>query len=218
MMDKNNLAAMIDHTLLKPDAVKQEIEKLCREANEYGFFSVCVNPVFVSLSRGLLAGSRAKVCTVIGFPLGANRTDIKLFEAERALFDGADELDMVIALHAVKNGEWDSVKREIASLKNLCKDKILKVILETCCLDDAQIVQSCRIAAEAGADFVKTSTGFSSGGAESRIVRLMRETVGPSLGVKASGGIKSLEAAMSMIESGASRLGTSRGLEILGQL
>lgn len=212
------LAAMIDHTLLKPDAAPSDIVRLCAEADAYGFCSVCVNPSFVSLASKSLKNPAVKVCTVVGFPLGASATAVKVFEAQKALEDGASEIDMVAAIGMAKAGKWDFVKEDILSVTKAVKAKVpsavVKVIFETCLLDDAQIRELCRICTEAGVDFVKTSTGFSTGGATVHHVSLMKESVGDGIRVKASGGIRSYADAMAMIEAGADRLGTSAGIAI----
>lgn len=205
----------IDHTNLKQDATKEDIKKLCDEAISYDFMSVCVNPDFVKFASDLLLDSEVKVCTVIGFPLGASTTRTKVFETKDALKNGADEIDMVINVSALKDKNYDFVKNEIASIKKVCKKHILKVILETCLLTDEEIVAACKLAKEAKADFVKTSTGFSKGGATVEAVKLMRETVKDSMGVKASGGIKTHEDLIKMIDAGANRIGTSSGTKIL---
>ena len=205
----------IDHTNLKQDATREEIKKLCEEAISYDFMSVCVNPDFVKFASDLLLDSEVKVCTVIGFPLGASTTRTKVFETKDALKNGADEIDMVINVSALKDKNYDLVKNEISSIKKVCKKHILKVILETCLLSDEEIVAACKLAKEARADFVKTSTGFSKGGATVEAVKLMRETVKDSMGVKASGGIKTHEDLIKMIDAGANRIGTSSGTKIL---
>ncbi len=210
-----NIAGLIDHTALKPDTTKAQIEKLCSEAIEYGFASVCVNPCYVSLCSQLLKDSKIKVCTVIGFPLGATTTAIKAAEASEAIQNGAKEVDMVINLGAVKTGDFDYVKQDIAAVVQAAKGKALvKVILETCLLTDEEKKVCCRICKEAGADFVKTSTGFSTGGATVEDIRLMRDIVKPDLGVKASGGIRDYETAKAMIDAGASRIGASASVAI----
>lgn len=211
-MDYNKL---IDHTNLKQDAQEADIIKLCDEAKEHHFASVCVNPNYVSLCKERLAGSDVKVCTVIGFPLGQTTTTAKIDETKDAIFEGADEIDMVINVSWIKDKRYDKVLYEIQRLKRYCHDRILKVILETCLLSDEEIVKACEIAKEAGADFVKTSTGFSKGGATVHAVELMRKTVGPDMGVKASGGIKTKEDMVKMVEAGASRIGTSSGVELV---
>lgn len=211
-MDYNKL---IDHTNLKQDAQEADIIKLCDEAKEHHFASVCVNPNYVSLCKERLAGSDVKVCTVIGFPLGQTTTTAKIDETKDAIFEGADEIDMVINVSWIKDKRYDKVLYEIQRLKRYCHDRILKVILETCLLSDEEIVKACEIAKEAGADFVKTSTGFSKGGATVHAVELMRKTVGSDMGVKASGGIKTKEDMVKMVEAGASRIGTSSGVELV---
>lgn len=208
-----NLAKYIDHTILKAVATKQDVTKLCAEAAQYGFASVCVNPFWVSLCADLLKGSGVKVCTVIGFPLGANASNVKAFEAELAIKEGADEVDMVINIGALKSGMLDVVKEDIAAVRESSKGKTLKVIIETSYLTEEEKKTVCKICAECGVDFVKTSTGFSDAGAKAEDVKLMAEASG--LAVKASGGIRSKEDALKMIEAGASRLGTSAGVKIV---
>lgn len=214
-MDSKKIASMIDHTLLKPEATPAQIEKLCAEAREYHFASVCVNPVFVPLAAKLLAGSDVKTCCVVGFPLGAISPEQKAAEAASCAAMGADELDMVIALGAAKSGNWELVKHDIAGVVKAAGGRTVKVIIETCLLTDEEKVMACHMAKEAGAHFVKTSTGFSTGGATAADIALMRKTVGPEMGVKASGGIRSYETAMEMIEAGANRIGASAGIEIV---
>lgn len=212
-----NIAKYIDHTLLKPEATPAQIEKLCAEAREYGFASVCVNSSFVPLVKKLLTGSSVKVCTVIGFPLGAMSTEGKCDEALYALGDGADELDMVINIGRLKEGNIGYVFDEISQLATIAHDgkAILKVIIETSLLADGEKKRACKLAKDAGADFVKTSTGFTSGGATVEDVRLMRNAVGKKMGVKASGGISDHKTALAMIEAGATRIGTSKGVAIV---
>lgn len=210
-----NYAKYIDHTLLKADATIKEITKLCEEARQYGFMSVCINPSYIPLCKELLKGSEVKVCTVVGFPLGMMASSAKAFETKQALLDGADEIDMVINIGKLKDKEYDYVKAEIAELKHICKDKILKVIIETCLLTDEEKVKACQLAKEAGADFVKTSTGFSKGGAVASDIKLMRDTVGLEMGVKASGGVSTFDDMLKMIENGATRIGTSHGVDIM---
>lgn len=210
-----NYVKMIDHTLLKQDAAADQIEKLCREAVSCGFCSVCVNSSFVSLCAGLLKDTDVKVCTVIGFPLGAMSTGAKAAEAALAVKDGAQELDMVIHTGMAKSGNWDYVKKDIEAVVQAAEGRALvKVILETCLLTDEEKEKACLAAKEAGADFVKTSTGFSTGGAIVDDIRLMRRTVGPEMGVKASGGIRCLADVQAMVEAGADRIGTSAGIRI----
>ncbi len=214
-MDKKTIAAMIDHTLLKPEATPAEVEKLCREAAEYHFASVCVNPVYIPLAAKLLQGSGVKVCCVVGFPLGAVSPEQKAAEAASCRAMGAEELDMVIAVGAAKAGDWDLVERDIKGVVEAAAGKTVKVIIETCLLTDDEKVKACLAAKRAGADFVKTSTGFSKGGATAEDIALMRKTVGPEMGVKASGGIRDYAKAMTMIEAGASRIGASAGIAIV---
>ena len=213
-MEMNRL---IDHTLLKADASISNIEKLCNEALNYHFASVCVNPGFVPLASKLLKGSDVKVCTVIGFPLGATLPKAKHAETLLAVEAGAEEIDMVINVSMAKEHQFDYVENEIRLVKEACADKILKVILETCLLTDDEIVSCCKAAVNAGADFVKTSTGFSKGGATTHAVKIMRDTVGPNFGVKASGGIHSYEEALDMVNAGANRIGASCGVEIVNR-
>lgn len=214
-MNKKDLARMIDHTILKADATEMEVEKLCTEALEYSFASVCINPSMVEKAANMLKGSDVKVCTVIGFPLGATTTEVKAFETEDVIKKGATEVDMVINIGKLKEGNIEYVKKDIEAVVNAAKGKALtKVIIETCLLTDEEKVTACKLSKEAGADFVKTSTGFSTGGATASDIKLMRETVGPDLGVKASGGVRSLEDAMAMIENGATRIGASASIAI----
>jgi len=212
-----NLAKMIDHTLLKPDATQEEIAQLCFEARKYGFASVCVNPTWVSLCAQLLKGSPVKVCTVIGFPLGATSSETKAFETETAIRQGATEIDMVINIGALKARDLETVARDIRGVVNAAhaKNIIVKVIIETALLTDEEKTIASLISKEAGADFVKTSTGFAGGGATVHDVELMRRAVGPQMGVKASGGVRSFEDAESMIKAGATRIGASAGVKIL---
>ena len=206
---------LIDHTLLKPDATPEQIVKLCDEAKQFDFMSVCVNPAYVPLASACLKNSNVKVCTVIGFPLGMNLTRNKIDEAKLAIAQGADEIDMVINVGMLKAGEDDYVKEEIKLLKEVAGQRVLKVIIETCLLTDEEKVRVCLLAKDAGADFVKTSTGFSTGGATTHDVKLMRETVGPEMGVKASGGVRTHEDLLAMVEAGANRIGTSNGTKII---
>jgi len=213
----STVASLIDQTLLKPEASKETILGLCSGARSRGFATVCVNPYWVEVARRELDGSSVKVCTVIGFPLGANETATKVCEAERALFQGAGELDMVLNIGALRGNDSDFVLREISQLVQLAHTggALLKVILETCLLNEQEKREACRLAVQAGADFVKTSTGFSKSGATLEDVRLMRAEVGDRTGVKASGGIRTLSALREMVRAGANRIGTSSGLEIL---
>ncbi|MCA1036283.1 MULTISPECIES: deoxyribose-phosphate aldolase [Bacillus] len=214
-----NVAKMIDHTLLKADATKEQIEVLCSEAKEYSFASVCVNPAWVSYASELLEGSGVDVCTVIGFPLGASTPEVKAFETKNAIENGATEVDMVINIGALKSGSSDLVEADIRAVVEVAKGKALtKVIIETSLLTEEEKVLACELAIKAGTDFVKTSTGFSTGGATVEDIRLMRKTVGPEIGVKASGGVRSTEDAQQMIEAGATRIGASSGVAIVNGL
>ncbi|KAF1304354.1 deoxyribose-phosphate aldolase [Candidatus Enterococcus willemsii] len=210
------LNRMMDHTILKADTPREEVLRIIEEAKKYHFYSVCVNPVWVSLAAEELKGEPVAVCTVIGFPLGATTSETKAFETENAIKNGADEVDMVISVGQLKAGEYEAVQKDIEAVVAAAKDRALvKVIIESCLLTDEEIVKACELAKAAGADFVKTSTGFSTGGATTDAVRIMRETVGPEMGVKASGGIHNEAEALSMVEAGASRLGTSASVAII---
>lgn len=209
------IASYIDHTLLAAKATKSEIIKICKEAKEYSFASVCVNSYWVSTVSKELENSSVETCSVVGFPLGAMSTKAKAFEAKQAIEDGADEIDMVINIGELKAGNFDAVEADIKALKDVCKDKTLKVIIETCLLSDEEKITACELSLKAGADFVKTSTGFSTSGAKVEDVRLMRETVGDKAGVKASGGIHSYEEAINLVKAGASRIGASAGIKIV---
>ena len=214
-MEHKDIYKIIDHTLLKQDATSEEIKNLCKEALEYNFASVCVNPTNVELAAKILNGSLVKVCTVIGFPLGANTTKIKVLEAKDAVENGATEVDMVINIGRLKDKDYDYVKKDIEAVVNEVKGKaLIKVIIETCLLTDEEKVVACKLASEAKADFVKTSTGFSTGGATPFDVKLMRETVGENMGVKASGGIRTSEDAKELIKNGANRIGASASIKI----
>ncbi|PFO03664.1 deoxyribose-phosphate aldolase [Bacillus sp. AFS076308] len=211
-----NIAAMIDHTLLKADATKKQIETLCQEARDHKFFSVCVNPAWVSTAKELLNGSGVKICTVIGFPLGATTTETKAFETKNVIDLGADEVDMVIPIGALKDGNDQLVEQDIRAVVEVAKDRALtKVIIETSLLTDEEKKRACELAVKAGADFVKTSTGFSGGGATAEDIALMRQTVGPNIGVKASGGVRSTQDALSLMEAGATRIGASASVAII---
>lgn len=214
-MNRKQMAAMLDHTLLAADAQESQIEALCRQAAENGFASVCLNPCHVRRTAGLLDGSAVKVCTVIGFPLGACTTAVKAFEAQDAVKNGAQEIDMVMNIGALRSGDERAVYEDIRAVVEAAKPAIVKVILETCYLSDEQKRTACLLAKRAGARFVKTSTGFGPGGATAEDVRLMRETVGEEMGVKASGGIRTWEDACKMLQAGANRLGVSASLAIL---
>lgn len=214
-----NIAKMIDHTLLKADATKEQIVTLCEEAKQYTFASVCVNPTWVKAASELLNGTEVKVCTVIGFPLGASTSATKAFETEDAIKNGATEVDMVINIGALKDKNYDLVKEDIKAVVNAAKDKALsKVIIETSLLTNEEKEIACKLAVEAGADYVKTSTGFSTGGATIEDITLMRKTVGPDIGVKASGGVRSSEDTEKMIAAGATRIGASSGVAIVNGL
>jgi deoxyribose-phosphate aldolase len=210
-----NKAAYIDHTILKADAVKEQVLQVCREAKEFGFAAVCVNSARVPLCVEALAGSSVKVCAVVGFPLGAMLTEAKAFEAQAAVAAGAQEIDMVINIGALKDGDDAWVEEDVRQVKIACGDSLLKVIIEACLLTEEEKVRACRLAKRAGADFVKTSTGFSLHGATPEDVALMRCTVGDDMGVKAAGGIRTLADAEIMIRAGANRLGTSGGVAIM---
>ncbi len=210
-----NLAGLIDHTLLKPNATLKEIRYLCAEAIKYGFASVCVNPMWVKTCADLLAGHKPLVCTVIGFPLGANSSAVKAFEARQAVAEGAGEVDMVIAVGALKSGKKDHVLQDIRAVVQAASGVTVKVILETALLNDREKVDACLLAKKAGADFVKTSTGFSTGGATAADIALMRRTVGAGMGVKASGGVRNYEDLRLMVGAGASRIGASAGVKIV---
>ena len=218
-MKRSTLASYIDHTVLKPDTKESDVIKLCREALEYKFASVCINPSYVKLANSFLAGTEVKVCTVVGFPLGATTSETKAFEAAKAIEEGASEIDMVINVGALKSGKLELVEEDIRAVANACKGKaLLKVIIETCLLTDEEKVTACQLSKKAGADYVKTSTGFSTGGATPEDIALMRRTVGSEMGVKASGGVRTLEAALKMIEAGASRIGSSSSVAMISEL
>lgn len=212
---KDNIAWIIDHTNLHPDATKSDIEKLCKEALKWGTAAVCVHPYYVDICSKILSDSDVEVCTVIGFPLGANKKEVKAFETENALKDGASELDMVINIGALKNRQYDFVEHDIKAVVKSSGDKIVKVILETALLTKDEIIKAAEIAKIAGADFVKTSTGFAAEGATVENVKLMRETVGKNLGVKAAGGIRDYQTALEMVKAGANRIGASSTAKII---
>lgn len=206
---------LFDHTILKADAVEAAVAKICAEAKEYGFMSVCVNTYYTAFVAEQLKDSDVKVCTVVGFPLGQMSTKAKALETQCAVEDGADEIDMVLNVAALKDGKYDVVLEDIKAVKAACGDALLKVILETCLLTKEEIVKACELSVEAGADFVKTSTGFSTGGATAEDIALMRKTVGPDIGVKASGGVRDSKGAIAMVEAGANRIGASATIAIL---
>ena len=209
------IASYIDHTLLAANATKNDVIKICTEAKEYSFASVCVNSYWVSTVSKELASTSVNTCSVVGFPLGAMSTEAKASETAQAIADGADEIDMVINVGELKAGNYKAVEKDIKTVKAACAGKLLKVIIETCLLTDEEKVKACNLSVKAGADFVKTSTGFSTAGAKVKDVKIMRSTVGEDLGVKASGGIHSFEEAKSMIDAGASRIGASSGIKIV---
>lgn len=212
---EENLAKYIDHTLLKAEATALDIERLCEEAKQNGFFSICINPSLVDWASGCLEGSSVKICTVVGFPLGAHETQIKVHETSCAIEQGAHEIDMVLNLGSLKSGLWNIVGADIAAVVEAAKGRTVKVILETALLSNEEKALACRVSKEAGAQFVKTSTGFGPSGATVEDVQLMRASVGTEFGVKASGGIRDYETAIKMIQAGATRLGTSAGVAII---
>lgn len=214
-MTTPQLAKMIDHTLLRADATRNELTKLTEEAKQYQFASVCVNPGWVSYAAEQLKGTGVDICTVIGFPLGASTSETKTFETKDAIAKGATEVDMVINIGALKDGNDDAVEQDIRAVVEAAAGTLVKVIIETCLLTDDEKVRACQAAVRAGANFVKTSTGFSTGGATPEDIALMRRTVGPDIGVKASGGVRSLEDMQKMIEAGATRIGASSGVKIM---
>jgi deoxyribose-phosphate aldolase len=220
MDSTEEIASLIDHTILKPEATADDVRRICAEARQHGFASVCVNPYWVSLVARELAGSAVKACSVAGFPLGASATAIKAAEAEQAIRDGAQEVDMVLNVGELRAGNDDAVRRDIESVAQVCHNggAILKVILETALLNDDQKRRACALAKSAGADFVKTSTGFGPGGATVEDIALMRAAVGPDIGVKASGGIRTIEDLRAMVAAGANRIGASASVQIVGAL
>jgi deoxyribose-phosphate aldolase len=217
-MEKIPLNKYIDHTILKPETTNVQVIQVCNEAKQFDFASVCINSCFTKLVAEQLRGSDVKCCSAIGFPLGANSTEVKVFEAGDAIKNGAQEIDMVINVGAIKSGDFTYVEKEIKAVVKVAKDKALvKIILETCLLTNEEIVKVCQIAKNVGANFVKTSTGFNSAGATVEHIALMRKTVGPSMGVKASGGIRTLQSALDMIKAGATRIGSSAGVTIINE-
>lgn len=213
-----DIARLIDHTILKPDATESEVLKICEQAKKYKFASVCVNPYYVKFVAEQLKDTTVCTTSVVGFPLGATSKDVKAFETTKAIEDGANEIDMVINIGALKDGKLDLVKEDIAAVVDASKGHIVKVIIETCLLTDEEKIIACEISKECGADFVKTSTGFSLSGATVEDIRLMRKTVGPDMGIKASGGIRTLEDLESMVDAGATRIGVSASVEIIEQI
>lgn len=210
-----NINKYIDHTLLKADSVQSQLDQLIEEAKAYDFASVCVNPCWVAYAAKALKGTDVKVCTVVGFPLGATASATKAFETKDAIENGADEIDMVINIGLLKQGDYQAVEDDMRAVVEASGDKLVKVIIEACLLTDDEKVKACQLAVNAGVDFVKTSTGFSTGGATVSDVKLMRQTVGPDIGVKAAGGARSLEDALAFVEAGATRIGTSAGVTIM---
>ncbi|MBI4710562.1 MAG: deoxyribose-phosphate aldolase [Nitrospirae bacterium] len=210
-----NIARLIDHTLLKPEASLKDIERLCAEAEEYGFFSVCVNPCFIKTANKILSGSNVSITTVIGFPLGATFSGAKVFEAMKSVHEGADELDMVMNIGTAKAGKWDAVKKEISDFVTATPSAVHKIIIETCYLSDDEKIKASLAVMEAGAEFVKTSTGFASAGAAVRDVEIIRKATGGRIGIKAAGGIKTLKEVLSFTGAGATRIGTSSGVGIM---
>jgi len=219
MITREKMASLIDQTLLKPDATKDDIRRLCQEAMSYGFWSVCVNPTYISLAASILRDTEVKICSVVGFPLGANTPEVKAFEAGKALIDGANEIDMVINLGALKSGDYELVKRDIRYVVEqgirFQRDIIVKVIIETGLLSDNEKALACQVVKESGANFVKTSTGINTRGATVQDVKFIRKLVGPDFGIKASGGIRTYGEAVKLIEAGANRIGTSSGISII---
>jgi len=217
LRDSRSIAALIDHTILKPEATRADVERLCKEALAAQFASVCINPVFLPFTAALLHGSKVKACAVVGFPLGANLTSTKVSETQAATRDGASEIDMVIHIGALKIGAYDAISSDISAVCDAAHnaDAICKVIIETCLLSQEEKERACRLAVSAGADFVKTSTGFGSAGATVEDVALMRTIVGPDIGVKASGGIRTLDELLKMVDAGATRIGSSNGVKII---
>lgn len=215
--DATKIASLIDHTLLKPEATQAQITRLCEEAREYGFAAVCINPTYVRLAAKLLTGSSVAVCTVVGFPLGATLPEVKAYEAQQAIHYGATEIDMVMNIGALKSQDYELVEQDLAAVTRVCHDNgaICKVIIEAALLTEEEKVTACRLAQKVGADYVKTSTGFGPGGATVEDVTLMRRVVGPNMGIKAAGGIRTLETARALVEAGATRIGTSSGVKIV---
>ncbi|GAB4416122.1 MAG: deoxyribose-phosphate aldolase [Thermodesulfovibrionales bacterium] len=214
-MNQTNIARLIDHSLLKPDATEDDIRRLCDEAKQYGFFSVCINPSFITLARGLLMGSGVKVTTVIGFPLGMTLTRVKVYEAIEAVLSGADEIDLVMNIGMARSGQWGYVKKDISDVVSATRGAIHKVIIETCYLDREEKIKASEIVLASGAEFIKTSTGFGPGGASTDDIRLIKTVVKDGCGIKAAGGIKTLSQVMKLIEAGATRIGTSAGVRIV---
>lgn len=215
ILAKTNVARLIDHTALRPEATGVQIEKLCREALHYHFYSVCINPYFVPLAKSFLSGSNVKICTVIGFPLGVTLSRVKAYETEEAIKEGAQEIDMVINVSALKDKDYKKVRKDIEVVVKSASGLICKVILENCLLTDEEKMVGCQLALQAGAHFVKTSTGFDKGGATTADIEFMRGVVGEYLGIKAAGGIRDYQTAVKMVEAGATRIGASQGVQIV---
>ncbi len=217
-MTKKDLAGLTDHTLLKPDATHEDIKRLCEEALQFGFYSVCINPCFIKLAKELLKYSDVRVTTVIGFPLGMTLTEVKVYEAMNAYLLGADELDIVINIGALKSGDWDTVRKDISDVIMATKGLIHKVIIETCYLNDDEKKKVVKLALEESSEFIKTSTGFGLRGAQLSDIRLIKDIVGDIAGIKAAGRIRTLSQVLDLLEAGATRIGTSAGIKILGEL
>lgn len=217
-MQSNEIAKFIDHTALSAEKTEQDILQLCEEAVENNFWSVCINSGFIPLAKQKLVNSNVKICTVVGFPLGANLSSVKAFEAQEAIKAGAEEIDMVINIGLIKSGKWDKVREDIETVLTACQGKLLKVILETCLLTKEEIIKACELCRDLNVGFVKTSTGFNKAGATVEDITLMRKTVGENIGVKASGGIRDTDTALAMIRAGATRIGASAGIAIINGL
>lgn len=217
-MQSNEIAKFIDHTALNAEKTEQDILQLCEEAVENNFWSVCINSGFIPLAKQKLVNSNVKICTVVGFPLGANLSSVKAFEAQEAIKAGAEEIDMVINVGLIKSGKWDKVREDIETVLTACQGKLLKVILETCLLTKEEIIKACELCRDLNVGFVKTSTGFNKTGATVEDIALMRKTVGENIGVKASGGIRDTDTALAMIRAGATRIGASAGIAIINGL
>lgn len=217
-MQSNEIAKFIDHTALSAEKTEQDILQLCEEAVENNFWSVCINSGFIPLAKQKLVNSNVKICTVVGFPLGANLSSVKAFEAQEAIKAGAEEIDMVINIGLIKSGKWDKVREDIETVLTACQGKLLKVILETCLLTKEEIIKACELCRDLNVGFVKTSTGFNKAGATVEDIALMRKTVGENIGVKASGGIRDTDTALAMIRAGATRIGASAGIAIINGL
>lgn len=217
-LDVRAIARIIEHTLLKPNATEDDIKRLCEEARRYGFATVCINPIYIPLAKDLLRGSNVRVCVAVGFPLGATLSEVKVFEARKYVEAGADEIDMVMNISMFKSGKYDYVLREIREVKEAVGEKVLKVIIETCYLNDEEKVKAAKIVEKAGADFVKTSTGFGPAGAKVEDVRLLRSVLSPRVRIKASGGIRTAKQVIELVKAGADRIGTSSGVSIMKEL